>query len=140
MVIKTSPSMRPGGLPQPPSFSTKRKHFPSGATASSTFRDESLTKNVNSKKVLSRFYMRDAQGNRGAVEVAYFSSSNIQVGAYNHARKTLSITFKGGKGRSSVYEYFQVPKEYWEAMKKASSVGRFFYYTIRKRFAYKRLS
>jgi len=140
MPIKNSPSMTVGGLPVAPGFGSKPKPFPRGSTASDTF-TTSVNPALNKgpmKRVTSRFYMKDRQGRRGAVEVAYFSSSNVAIGAYDHAKKVLTITFKG-RGRPSVYSYFQVPKEFWEAMKRASSVGRFHYTAIRKRFYYKRI-
>jgi len=140
MPIKNSPSMTVSGLPTAPGFNSKPKPFPRGVSASDTFAT-SVNPALNKgpmKRVLSRFYMKDKEGRRGAVEVAYFSSSNVAIGSYDHAKKILSITFKG-RGRPSVYEYYQVPKNYWEAMKRASSVGRFHYAAIRKRFHYRRV-
>lgn len=87
-------------------------------------------------KVTSKFYVKD-KNKRSSTEVAYFSSSNIKVAAYDHKRQVLNVTFLS-KG-NPVYEYYLVPADYWNAMKRASSVGRYFYFTVRDRFAYRKI-
>lgn len=142
-MIKTSPSMTPGGLPRPPSFGSKPRAFPGGTTTSDTFRgsnNPALNKATSAgSKMLSRFFTRNSKGEAGAIEVAYFASSNIVMGAYDFSSKVLRVTFKGKRGAGAIYAYYNVPKEVWNAMKGASSVGRFHYYGVRKSYYYKRM-
>ena len=137
-MVAISSSMRITGLPVPPSFSTQQPQSAKSMQIKSSS-SPGLNKGITSgSKVISRFFVKDRTGKPGTVEVCYFSSSNVQVAMFDHKRQVLSITLKGG-GRVSVYEYYNVPKEYWEAMKKASSAGRYVYYSVRKRFMYRRV-
>lgn len=137
-MVAISSSMSITGLPVPPSFSTQQPQSAKSMQIKSSS-SPGLNKGITSgSKVLSRFFIKDKTGKPGTVEVCYFSSSNVQVAMFDFAKQVLSITFKGG-GRVSVYEYYNVPKEYWEALKKSSSVGRFVYYGVRKRFLYRRV-
>lgn len=140
MVVKTSPSMTLGGLPVSPSMSLFNSPIQGGGGPTTMLLQATNNPAMNKgfgPKVQSRFFMRDKLGNRNAVEVCYFASSNVALAAYDHAKMVLSLTFKS-KG-TPVYEYYQVPRDYFEAMKRASSVGRFVYFSVRKRFHYRRV-
>lgn len=89
-------------------------------------------------KVLGRYFLKQ-KGKTTSIEVVQVQSSNIQTMAYDHKSLLLTITFKNAQG-SSTYTYYQVPATVFNAAKSASSVGRFVYYGIRKRFYYKRIS
>lgn len=136
MVAKSS-TMNINGLPDPPSFSKRNKFGGPSQTMQLSNSENPAFRKGAMNKVVSRFFTKDKTGQRGVVEVCYFSSSNVAVAMYDHKRQVLSITFKS-KG-NPVYEYYQVPKDYWESMKKASSVGRFVYFSVRKRFFYRRV-
>jgi len=139
MIISSSMTLT--GLPTSPSFASLNRLGQGSNTPSMQIQSASsppLNKSITvGSKIKSRFFVKDRFGRAGNIEAVYFASSNVAVAQYDHARQVLSITFKS-KG-SPVYEYFQVPKQHWEAMKKASSIGRFVYYSVRKRYAYRRV-
>jgi hypothetical protein len=95
----------------------------------------------NLERVLSRFFVKDPLSGRKDVEVIYVTSSNLKIVAYSHSRQVMRVTFKGsGKlKRERQYRYFNVPPRIFEALKRAGSKGRFFYYAIRTRYPYQRM-
>lgn len=142
MSLTPASTMNINGLPEAPSFASHRKLSKSGGGSSTTMQLKSNPNPALNKggitigsKIRSRFFVKDRTGKPSSIEVCYFSSSNVVVAQYDHARQVLSITFSN----RSVYEYMMVPKQFWEQMKRASSVGRFVYYSIRKRFHYRRV-
>ena len=93
------------------------------------------------ERVLSRFFVKDPLSGRKDVEVIYVTSSNLKMVAYSHSRQVMRVTFLGsGKlRRERQYRYFNVPPRIFNALKRAGSKGRFFYYAIRTRYPYQRL-
>ena len=87
-----------------------------------------------SRKILSKFFTRDKYGKQ-IVETIYASSSNIRFMNYNGRDKTLTVGFKSGH----IYAYAQVPSFTWQALKKAGSIGVYFYHNIRTRFVYRKI-
>jgi len=59
-------------------------------------------------------------------------SSNILNVGYDETTQTLQIEYLTHR----VYNYFGVPKEVYEAMMKAPSVGKYFWANIRTQYAY----
>lgn len=57
-------------------------------------------------------------------------SSNIDRVGYEESSQTLEMTFKGG----GVYEYSNVPESVFNALRSASSVGRYFAQHIKDRY------
>jgi hypothetical protein len=94
------------------------------------------------EKIKGRFFIKDPLSGRKDVEVLYVTSSNLNMLAYSHSRKVLRVEFKGsGKlRRARSYQYYGVPPNIFNALKRANSKGRFFYRAIRTSYAYQRLS
>ena len=63
------------------------------------------------------------------------SSSNLASIGYNSENEILEIEFIHG----GVYQYFDVPKEEYEALMHADSHGSYFYYNIRDNYEYVKL-
>lgn len=63
-------------------------------------------------------------------------SSNIVSAGYDPASKTLEIVFKNG----AIYRYTGVPKETYEGMWKAESMGRFVAANIATKFKYQHVN
>ena len=63
-------------------------------------------------------------------------SSQISEIGYSPAYSILRVQFKNG----SVYEYQDVPKEIYEALEMAASIGKFFSASIRSKYAFHRVS
>ena len=55
------------------------------------------------------------------IELKPVESSNISEIGYNEAEKILAVRFKTGK----LYYYLDVPKELWDNLNKAQSIGSF---------------
>jgi hypothetical protein len=93
------------------------------------------------ERVLSRFFVKDPLSGRKDVEVIYVTSSNLKIVAYSHSRQVMRVTFLGsGKLRiERQYQYFNVHPRIFNALKRAGSKGRFFYYAIRTRYPYQRI-
>lgn len=64
------------------------------------------------------------------------NSSNIHSYGYDETSKTLAIRFKNGQGVSSTYHYSNVPRELFDRMIAAASLGSFFHQNIRGKDAY----
>lgn len=64
-------------------------------------------------------------------------SSQLSAYGYDAGTQTLAIKFKGKAG-GSMYHYFGVAAEVFEAMKKAESLGTFFGKEVRGVFAYEK--
>lgn len=60
------------------------------------------------------------------------SSSNIASVGYDAEQKTLEVEFNSG----SVYQYFEVPKEVYEGMLAAGSVGKYFNQHVKDVYSY----
>ena len=86
-------------------------------------------------KVLSRFFIKDELSGKKDIELIYLQSSNLNFAAYSHSRGVLRVGFKGGRQ----YQYFGCPRRIFDALKRSSSKGRFFYYAIRTRYPYQRV-
>ena len=100
-----------------------------------------ISKPGDMERVLSRFFVKDPLSGRRDVEVIYVTSSNLKSVAYSHSRQVMRVTFLGSgrlKGERQ-YRYFNVPPNIFNALKRAGSKGRFFYYAIRTRYPYQRL-
>lgn len=63
-------------------------------------------------------------------------SSQISEIGYSPALQLLRVQFKKGQ----IYEYNDVPKEIYEAMETATSVGKFFSAVIKSKYALHRIS
>ena len=63
-------------------------------------------------------------------------SSQISEIGYSPAYSILRVQFKN----HSVYEYQDVPKEIYEALEMAASVGKFFNANIKAKYAFHRVS
>jgi hypothetical protein len=87
------------------------------------------------ERVLSRFFIKDEISGKKDLEVCYVQSSNITYGAYSHSRNVLRIQFK----QNRVYQYYNVPPKAWEVFKRVGSKGRYFYYSIRRRYPFQRI-
>ena len=59
-------------------------------------------------------------------------SSNIAAAGYDAATRTLEIQFSTGHS----YRYSDVPKEVYEAMWKAESIGKFVHSNIASKYKY----
>lgn len=86
-------------------------------------------------KVLSRFFIKDEISGKKDLELIYLQSSNLNFAAYSHSRGVLRVGFKGGRQ----YQYFGCPRRIFDALKRSSSKGRFFYHAIRTRYPYQRV-
>lgn len=64
----------------------------------------------------------------------YIASSNIEAVAYEMGK--LYIQFKSG----TVYSYDKVPFDYFDAIQKVESAGKFFHQFIKGKFHYEKLS
>ncbi len=65
---------------------------------------------------------------------AAVSSSNVRAIGYDSATQTLEVEFVNG----SVYQYYSVPENMYEAFLKASSKGQFLHQYIRNAYPYSR--
>lgn len=64
------------------------------------------------------------------------ASSNITSIGYDPAIETLEVEFWSG----SVYQYYNVPENIYEQLKKASSKGRFLHTYIKNAYPYSRVA
>lgn len=62
-------------------------------------------------------------------------SSNVESVGYDEGSSTLQVSFKKG----GMYQYFDVPKDVFEALRDASSVGGYLASHIKGRFRYSRV-
>ncbi|MCK9399180.1 MAG: KTSC domain-containing protein [Bacteroidales bacterium] len=63
------------------------------------------------------------------------SSSNLASVGYDADKKILEIEFNHG----GVYQYFDVPKEVYDELMNADSLGSYFYHNIRDDYKYIKL-
>lgn len=63
------------------------------------------------------------------------SSSNIAEIGYDEARRVLEILFQNG----TTYQYFDVPKQEYDSLIRASSYGQFLNANIKGRYRYARI-
>ncbi len=63
-------------------------------------------------------------------------SSSIACVAYSPQSRTLEIEFRNG----ARYRYFEVPREAFKEILAAESKGRYFHRSIRRSYAYERIS
>jgi KTSC domain len=61
-------------------------------------------------------------------------SSSLRSIGYDKRTRALEVEFLSG----AVYSYAEVPPELWQALRDASSKGKFFQERIRDRFAFER--
>ncbi|MDP2711979.1 MAG: KTSC domain-containing protein [Solirubrobacteraceae bacterium] len=64
------------------------------------------------------------------------SSSTLARAGYDDAGRILELEFTSG----ALYRYFDVPREVYDALLRADSLGRYFNREIRDRYRYVRLS
>ncbi len=64
------------------------------------------------------------------MKLEFVQSSNIIALGYDDATNTMGVQFKGGK----VYHYAGVPRELFEIVRDAESIGREFGYSIKDQF------
>ena len=64
------------------------------------------------------------------------ASSNITSVGYDPATETLEVEFWSG----SVYQYYNVPENIYEQLKKANSKGRFLHTYIKNAYPYSRVA
>lgn len=62
-------------------------------------------------------------------------SSNLASVGYDADKKILEIEFNHG----GVYQYFDVPKDEYEVLINASSLGSYFYHNIRDDYEFNRI-
>ena len=62
-------------------------------------------------------------------------SSNLASIGYDAENEILEVEFNHG----GVYQYFDVPKEEYEALMNADSLGSYFYHNIRDVYEYEKL-
>ena len=62
-------------------------------------------------------------------------SSNLASVGYDEENEILEIEFKHG----GVYQYFDVPKDKYEALMNADSLGSYLYHNIRDTYGYSKL-
>jgi len=70
------------------------------------------------------------------MELQSVVSSNLSKVGYDKKSSTLIIAFKTG----SIYEFQDVPEEYYINLLKSPSIGNFFSTNIRKKFKFKKIS
>ena len=63
------------------------------------------------------------------------NSSNLASVGYDPPSQTLEIEFNHG----GVYQYFDVPKEEYDALMNADSLGSYFFHNIRDAYEYSKL-
>lgn len=61
-------------------------------------------------------------------------SSNLRSVGYDEATRTLEIEFRSGR----VYRYIEVPRDVYEELMSADSLGRYFNKYIREAYPYSR--
>ena len=64
------------------------------------------------------------------MELKFVESKNIIAMGYDDDTQTMAVQFKGGK----VYHYHHVPRDLYETVRDAPSIGREFAYSIRDQF------
>ncbi len=64
------------------------------------------------------------------MKLEFVQSSNIIALGYDDATNTMAVQFKGGK----VYHYHHVPRDLFETVRDAPSIGREFGYSIKDQF------
>lgn len=64
------------------------------------------------------------------IKLEFVESSNINSLGYDDDSQTLAVQFKGGK----TYHYAGVPREIYEIVRDAESVGREFAFSIRDHY------
>ena len=62
-------------------------------------------------------------------------SSNLASVGYDEENKILEIEFNHG----GIYQYFDVPKDEYDALMNASSLGSYFYHNIRDDYEFDKL-
>ena len=63
------------------------------------------------------------------------TSSNVASVGYDSATQTLEVEFLSG----SVYQYYNVPENMYDQLKKASSKGKFLHTYIKNAYPYSRV-
>jgi hypothetical protein len=66
------------------------------------------------------------------IEMNAVKSSNIDRIGYDEPSKTLAIEFRTG----ATYHYYEVPKDVYESLKNAESVGAYFAQNIKGSYAF----
>lgn len=68
-------------------------------------------------------------------EMIEVESSNVRKIGYDEKTKTAYVQFLSG----SIYSYKDVPREQFESLKKAASVGSYFYRNFRNKYESKKI-
>lgn len=66
------------------------------------------------------------------------NSSQVEKIKYLPEEKTLRVTYKNKTG-GSTYDYYGVPKEIWDGLIAAESVGKYLNAEVKSKYAHKRL-
>ncbi len=69
------------------------------------------------------------------MERSYVASTNIASIGYDEATETLEVEFLN----SSIYQYYNVPKNMYEQLMQAGSKGKFLNTYIKNAYAYSRV-
>jgi len=69
------------------------------------------------------------------MELIQVKSANLSKVGYDEESELLLIVFNSG----SIYEFQKVPKDLYESLMQAPSIGSFFNKTIRNRYVYKKI-
>jgi hypothetical protein len=64
-----------------------------------------------------------------------FTSSNVARISYEEKSSTLEVEFHNG----SIYQYYDVPEQIWEAFKAADSKGQFIHQNLKGQYRYARV-
>jgi hypothetical protein len=64
-----------------------------------------------------------------------FSSSNVARLSYDEKSSTLEVEFLNG----SIYQYYDVPQQVWDAFKNATSKGQFMHQNLKGQYRYARV-
>jgi hypothetical protein len=88
-----------------------------------------------SAKIRSRFFIKNPRTGRQDTESISVTSSNLVFLNYSTTDKTLTARFRSGH----IYAYTGVPVNIWQSLKKAGSIGVYFYHNIRMKYPYRKI-
>lgn len=86
-------------------------------------------------KIFDWIFIPEKNNTMIQIEKKPVTSSNIEAIGYDEETQTLRVWFKNG----GAYDYDKVPKEEFEALQNASSVGSYFASNIKGKYAYKKV-
>lgn len=71
------------------------------------------------------------------IKLCECKSSRVHAHGYDETTQTMALQFKAGGKPGGVYHYEGVPKELYDELVKAESIGKFFHQKIQGNDAYK---